>query len=95
MGISNKLAALVAAFALLASPMFGAEAEAKVKTYHHHRHLRHFVKKPSLHGYRVSPDGDLIDSQGWRKRSSGWDNTCFNMDYMSSMYACGSANGRR
>jgi hypothetical protein len=94
MGIGNKLAALAAAFALLAAPMFVAKADAKVKR-HHHRQLRHFVKKPTLHGYRVSPDGDLIDPQGWRKRSSGWDNTCMNLDYMPSLYACSSANGRR
>ncbi len=94
MAISNKLAAFAAGFAVLAAPMFAAAAEAKAKHHHHHHHLRHFAKKPHIRGLRYSPDGDLIDRDGWRLRSGVWDNTCFNLDYMASVYACSGSRRR-
>jgi hypothetical protein len=41
-------------------------------------------------------EGELVDCRGWRKRDTviGWDNSCFGLDYLPSMYAC-SARGRR
>ena len=94
--MSNKLVVFVSGLAILATPMIAFPVQAKVKHrhHHHHRHLVHFVKKPHLRGVRYSPDGDVIDRDGWRKRPSGWDNSCLNLDYLSSMYACG-ASGRR
>jgi hypothetical protein len=29
-----------------------------------------------------------IDRDGWRLRNGNWDNTCFNLPYLSSMSAC-------
>ncbi len=93
MRISNKIAAIAAGFAILATPIFVAEAKPK-PTPKHKMHHRHFVKKPHLRGVRYSPDGDLIDRNGWRRRTGVWDNTCLNLDYLNSMYAC-SSSGRK
>jgi hypothetical protein len=32
--------------------------------------------------------GDLVDCHGWRLSSDGWDNSCFNLDHLSSQFAC-------
>ncbi len=44
---------------------------------------------------RRLPSGELVDCRGWRfGHGIGWDNSCFNLDYLPSSYAC-SAWGRR
>ncbi len=89
MNISCRLTGLTIVFAAVAV-LSGAAVEAKT-----HKHYRHYAKSQHYSAFRRAPGGTLIDSQGWRKRDNaiGWDNTCFNLDYMSSMYACG--GGRR
>jgi hypothetical protein len=39
--------------------------------------------------------GELVDCHGWRLGNGiGWDNSCLNLDYLPSMFACG-GRGRR
>lgn len=75
-------------FAMLVTPVFDA-AQAKSKT-----HRVRMVKSVSHCPVRRTVDGDLVDCQGWRLRSGGWDNSCFNLDYLPSQFAC-SSKGRR
>ena len=93
MTATRKLVTLaIAGFAMLAVPMWAA---AETGTAPHHRH---FSKKARV-GCPVHQiaDGSLVDCQGWRKWSGsvGWDNTCFNLDYMPSQFACSGRGGRR
>jgi hypothetical protein len=80
---SRKLLALAAGFAVLAAPMFGVAAEAK--TYAHHRYSVH--RPIYRHGYRSVWANS---NEGWRHRSNarGWDNTCINVPWLSSQFAC-------
>jgi hypothetical protein len=83
--IYNGLAAIAVGFVLLAASI-NASAENR-KTRAHHRH--HHATKPSGCPIYKNAEGDLIDCRGWRKRvNGGWDNTCFNLPYLSSQYAC-------
>jgi hypothetical protein len=70
------LATAAAAFA----PAAGAETEQKP-------HHRHFVGKP-VDSNRVAGTG--VDNNGWRHRDNarGWDNTCLNLAYLPSEFAC-------
>ena len=91
MNINNRLVIFTGALAVLAILSLGSAADAKPGK--HHSHSAYKQHYPS---YRRTAGGTLIDSEGWRKRdnATGWDNTCFrNLDYLPSMYACGS--GRR
>ncbi len=81
------LAVFVAGFAVVAAPMVGG-ADAKTKT-----HRRHFVKTRAVCPRRTA-EGEVVDCNGWRLRPGGWDNTCFNLDYLPSQFAC-SARSRR
>lgn len=38
----------------------------------------------------LTASGALVDCHGWRLRTTarGWDNTCVDLDYLPSMYAC-------
>lgn len=81
-----RLAGLAAVLAMLVTPMF--EAEAQTRT--------HTPKRYSA--YRVphyAPfSGPLTDSDwragGWRYRPTarGWDNTCVNVPWLPSQFAC-------
>jgi len=89
----DMLAVFASALLLLAAPWFGVAAEAKSKAAAHYRHYAGGPHQPS---YRVSPDGALIDSQGWRYWNGQWDNTCFRtLDYLSSPSACSGGLGRK
>ncbi len=92
MSVNGKLVALTGAFALLAAPLFGAAAETGSKTHH-----RHFLNKARGCPVRQIADGSLVDCRGWRKWSGsiGWDNTCFDLDYLPSEFACSSSRGGR
>jgi len=83
------IAAFAACFSLLAAPVAAAEQQAKP---HHHRH---FARAPHHCPVHRTVNGDLVDCQGWRLRdnATGWDNSCFKLDYLPSMFAC-SAKGR-
>jgi len=84
--ISAMAAGLLAVLALCQSC---TAAEARTKTNH-----RTVAKAQNRCPLRVTVNGDIVDCNGWRLRQSGWDNTCFNLDYLPSMYAC-SSSGRR
>ncbi len=89
MRINKSLLILTVVSAFIAAQPLGATADAKPKRYD-----RHFAKKPYYAPLRRAADGALVDRRGWRLRPAwGWDNTCFNLDYLASQYAC--SNGRR
>jgi hypothetical protein len=92
MSTNNKLVAIAVGFAVLAAPLFGA-ADAKPKIKTHHRH--HVSELRGCPVHQIA-DGSLVDCHGWRKWSGviGWDNTCFNLDYMPSQFACSSKSSR-
>jgi hypothetical protein len=93
MAMNRKSVALtISALAMLAASTLGAEAEAKSKKHH-----RHFVNRDRGCPVRVIADGSLVDCNGWRKWSGviGWDNTCLNLDYLPSQYACSGRGSRR
>ena len=83
--VNHKLAFLAAGLALLTMPLLGASAEAKHRTRHSHQHYAAYYQ------YTRSIDGALVDRDGWRQVHS-WENGCFNLRYLHSMFAC-SANG--
>ena len=90
MGISNRLVVITVSFAMIGAPLLTYAAEAKPKTHH-----RPVVAKAHSCPLRRTAEGELVDCQGWRLRSStiGWDNTCFNLDYLPSQFACSSNGG--
>jgi hypothetical protein len=89
MMISRKFSVLAGCIALLAAPALSSAEGTKS----HHRHI---ARKPASCPVHRNAEGELVDCQGWRKRANvtGWDNSCFNLSYLPSMYAC-SARGRR
>jgi hypothetical protein len=89
MRIGNRLAVFAVGCAMITAPLFGAAAET-MTTMHH----RHFVDRSVSCPMRRTAGGTLVDCHGWRLRSGtiGWDNTCFNLDYLPSRFAC-SGNG--
>ena len=84
-----KLTAALAACVLLAAPAISSQAKARGKTQYWvaHRHRPVWFRGCPVHR---NAEGNLIDCHGWRYRDNaiGWDNTCFNLDYLPSMYAC-------
>ena len=86
---SRLLNAAASLLAVAALSMSGPAAEARTKTHH-----RYVAQAQNHCPVRRTVNGDLVDCNGWRLRQSGWDNTCLNLDYLPSMYACSSA-GRR
>ncbi len=76
------------AFALLVTPVFEAQAKSKA-------HRARVVKSERHCPLRRTVGGDLVDCQGWRLRPGGWDNSCLNLDYLPSQFACSSRGGRR
>ena len=90
MNISRLLTAVAASLAMLATATLGTAAEAKTgKTYH-----RTAMKRQGSCPLHRTSEGELVDCNGWRLRPGGWDNTCFNLDYLPSQFAC-SSRGRR
>jgi hypothetical protein len=86
--MNRKLMALmIGVLVMLAAPMF-AEAAGKSKKMHY----RYSLNKQAGCPVRQIADGSLVDCHGWRKWSGsiGWDNTCFNLDYLPSEFACSS-----
>jgi hypothetical protein len=90
----NSKGGCIAAFlALFAVAMCGTAAAAKMRV-DRHRAVHHSMHRPAPHGhFRASPEGDLIDQNGWRLRNGVWDNTCFNLAYLPSQFACSSNGG--
>ncbi len=88
MNRNRILTATAAIIAMLTVSMAGAAAEAKTNTRH-----RYVAKSQNTCPLRRTVNGDIVDCHGWRLRSNatGWDNSCLNLDYLPSMYACGSS----
>ena len=88
MKTGKKLLALAAALAILVTPLVGATAQ--TRTYH-----RHYAHRPV---YRAVPAGywnypgyyGYGYGGGWRHRSNarGWDNTCLDLPWLPSEFAC-------
>ncbi|MGO9985745.1 MAG: hypothetical protein ACLPIX_16245 [Rhodomicrobium sp.] len=91
MRIGGRLFTGIAVLAILAMPLSAGTAGAKTRKVYH----RHFATARSGCPVHRNGEGELIDCRGWRLRSNaiGWDNTCFHLDYLPSMYACGSTGG--
>ena len=85
MRASRELVALAAAFSMLAASAFGAMAASNAKIHH-----RHYVAGQPY--YAVAPAGynGVWYAPGWRHRTNarGWDNTCLDLPWLPSMFAC-------
>ncbi len=80
-----KLATLVACCAIVAAPV--SASTTKVGPVAHHRHFAREALRCPLHRNAA---GNLVSCDGWRLRSStiGWDNSCHNLGYLPSQFAC-------
>ena len=90
MTMGKILAASAAIVAMLAAPQIGIDgAQAKTRAHHGYAAPRYAGGQYGC-PLRRTVSGDLVDCNGWRLRSNaiGWDNTCLNLDYLPSMYAC-------
>jgi hypothetical protein len=94
--ITRRMLTLMAAtVAILAVPQLAPDnAEAKSKAHKGYAGQRYARVPQNNCPTRQTVNGDIVDCHGWRLRPSGWDNTCLNLDYLPSMYAC-SSPGRR
>jgi uncharacterized low-complexity protein len=89
MSVVTKAAALAGALVMFSASLSGAAADPQTN-----KHYRRHIASSACPLHRTA-EGELVDCRGWRKRSNvGWDNTCFNLDYLPSMFACG-GRGRR
>jgi hypothetical protein len=87
--ISTKLASVILLCATVTAPAF---ADPSDRYGYSHRYMNH-ANRVHHCPYRTA-GGTLVDCNGWRNRSSvGWDNTCFNIPYMSSQSACSVQSG--
>ena len=83
-----KLAVFVVCCAILAEP---AEAASRHRRVHASPHYTHrLVRGCPTHR---AVDGSLVDCQGWRLWTNGWDPSCHNLDYLPSQFACGARGG--
>jgi len=93
----GRMLTLAAAAALIAAPQLAPDAAAKTKAHKGYAGQR-YARGPQYGcPLRQTINGDIVDCHGWRLRSNatGWDNTCFNLDYLPSMYACSPRGGGR
>ncbi len=89
--MSRILTTTAAIVALLAASQIAVGgAEAKTKAHKGYAAQRYAGGGHSNCPLRRTVNGDIVDCNGWRLRSNtiGWDNTCLNLDYLPSMYAC-------
>ena len=96
MNTGRMLTLAAATVAMLAAPLAPDTAEAKTKAHKGYTAQRYArTGAQSSCPLRRTVNGDIVDCNGWRLRSNaaGWDNTCLNLDYLPSMYAC--SPGRR
>jgi len=86
---TSKLAALIACCAIFAAPAYSYTRDLG-PVHHQRQHVREAMRCP----VHRNAAGNLVSCDGWRLRSSaiGWDNTCLNLGYLSSQFAC-SASG--
>lgn len=85
----KKFVALMAALAIIVTPLVGATAQSR--TYHRHFGYRPLYR-PVPMGYWNYPSYSYGYgyNDGWRLRSNarGWDNTCINAPWLPSQFAC-------
>ena len=89
----RKLAVLIAMFAMLAAPA-AARTHAGRASAHTGVYRHPCLAMPCRCPLHRTAEGELVDCQGWRLRDSGWDNSCFDLDYLPSQFACSSGNGQ-
>jgi hypothetical protein len=82
-------ASFATAIALIAVPLAQASAGDQPKARH-----KHSARQEGRCPTHRTAEGEIVDCHGWRLRNGYWDNTCFNLDYLPSSYAC-SPNFRR
>jgi hypothetical protein len=87
------LAAVIACSALIAVQADAASYAGRTGA-HYRVHPRHYARLPSACPLRRTAEGEIVDCQGWRLRPGGWDNSCFNLDYLPSQFACSGAGVR-
>jgi hypothetical protein len=80
-----RLAAIVACCAIVAAPAFADTYKAR-----HMAYRQHYIREARACPLHRNAAGNLISCDGWRLRSSskGWDNSCLNLDYLPSQFAC-------
>ncbi len=85
MNTSIKWAALAAALVMIAVPIVDAEAQPQKSTQQRHAAFR----PSSRHAVEFLRCIDCYPG-GWRYRSTarGWDNTCLNVPWLASAFAC-------
>ncbi len=88
---TERMLILAAAAMFLAAQLASGAAEAKTKAHKTYAGQRHARVEQNNCPVRRTVNGDLVDCNGWRLRPTGWDNSCLNLDYLPSMYACSSS----
>ena len=94
---TGRILTIAATAAMLASSQLSSDtAEAKAKACKGYAGQRYARVGQYNCPLRRTVNGAIVDCHGWRLRSNpiGWDNSCFNLDYLPSMYACSSKGGR-
>ena len=92
--MSNRmLAAVFGCSAMIAVQAAAANAAGRTRA-HCRVYPRHHVGIPSGCPIHRTAEGEIVDCQGWRLRPGGWDNSCFNLDYLPSQFACSTAGAR-
>jgi hypothetical protein len=81
----STLMTIAACLALSAAPPYANPAQGRAAAYH--PVVEREAYRCPIHRNAA---GNLIDCNGWRLRSgtTGWDNSCFSLDYMPSVFAC-------
>jgi hypothetical protein len=83
MGAGKNWVALVLAVAMLVAPLAAQAAQARHYNWRYaHRPLPAGYYNPGYYGYGYG--------SGWRHRSNarGWDNTCLDLPWLPSEFAC-------
>jgi hypothetical protein len=96
MGANKKLAVLASAFGILSATMLSAAADARAANGYRYYGERPVYRGGRYAGYYPYPAGYRFYVQpewrpdGWRRRSNakGWDNTCLNVPWLPSQFAC-------
>jgi hypothetical protein len=91
MRLNNRLTVAVACWAILAAVTLSfTGAAARTNRAHHRPIYGNQVQRFADCPVHRNAYGELIDCRGWRlwSGSVGWDNSCFNLDYLPGQFAC-------
>jgi hypothetical protein len=77
--------AFIACCAIVTAPAFADASQARATVQH-----RPLVREAYNCSAHRNAGGTLVTCDGWRLRSTarGWDNSCFNLNYLPSKFAC-------